>query len=151
MSRILETVITTYNDFGLTPIDPEIVDVIDWKHHACRRTCKDDAAPLDCYYIFKLESYQTMSKACYNCPFNITDCFRPHCIPADGIHRSLMVVNRQMPGPSIEVRNNNKKNFVILISLYIYASALFISILSFIQQENYIENLYMFVLLVENE
>ncbi|XP_011062898.1 PREDICTED: laccase-5-like isoform X2 [Acromyrmex echinatior] len=98
-----ETVITTHNDFGLTPIDPEIVDVIDWKHHACRRTCKDDAAPLDCYYTFKLESYQTMSKACYNCPFNITDCFRPHCIPADGINRSLMVVNRQMPGPPIEV------------------------------------------------
>ncbi|KYQ58207.1 Laccase-4, partial [Trachymyrmex zeteki] len=98
-----ETVITTYNDFGLTPIDQEIVDVIDWKHHACRRTCKDDAAPLDCYYTFKLESYQTMSKACYNCPLNITDCFRPHCIPADGVNRALMVVNRQMPGPPIEV------------------------------------------------
>ncbi|KAL6260451.1 hypothetical protein P5V15_007976 [Pogonomyrmex californicus] len=98
-----ETIITAHNDFGLTPIDPEIVDVVDWKHHACRRTCKDGIAPLDCYYTFKLESYYAMSKACYDCPFNITDCFRPHCIPADGMKRSLMVVNRQMPGPSIEV------------------------------------------------
>ncbi|XP_029665987.1 laccase-1-like isoform X4 [Formica exsecta] len=98
-----ETIITAYDDFGLSPIDPEIADSIDWKRHACRRTCKDGAAPLDCYYTFKLESYYAMSKACYDCPFNITDCFRPHCIPADGVKRSLLVVNRQMPGPSIEV------------------------------------------------
>ncbi|XP_025992935.1 laccase-1 isoform X1 [Solenopsis invicta] len=98
-----ETIITRHNDFGLTPIDPEIVDVVDWKSHACRRTCKDDAQSLDCYYTFKLESYHTMSKACYDCPFNITDCFRPHCIPADGMKRSLMIVNRQLPGPPIEV------------------------------------------------
>ncbi|TGZ54926.1 Uncharacterized protein DBV15_05335 [Temnothorax longispinosus] len=98
-----EMVITADDDFGLAPIDPEIADVVDWKRHACRRTCEDDAAPLDCYYTFKLESYHTMSKACYDCPFNITDCFRPHCVPADGMKRSLMVVNRQMPGPPIEV------------------------------------------------
>ncbi|XP_011645340.1 laccase-1-like isoform X2 [Pogonomyrmex barbatus] len=103
-----ETIITAHNDFGLTPIDPEIADVVDWKHHACRRTCKDGIVPLDCYYTFKLESYYTMSKACYDCPFNITDCFRPHCIPADGMKRSLMVVNRQMPGPSIEVCQGDK-------------------------------------------
>ncbi|KAL0106109.1 hypothetical protein PUN28_016084 [Cardiocondyla obscurior] len=96
-------VITAYNDFGLAPIDPEIADVVDWKHHACRRTCKNNEVPLDCYYTFKLEYYNSMSKACYNCPFNTTDCFRSHCIPADGIKRSLMVVNRQMPGPPIEV------------------------------------------------
>ncbi|XP_050459859.1 uncharacterized protein LOC126855865 isoform X3 [Cataglyphis hispanica] len=98
-----ETIITAYDDFGLSPIDPEIADSIDWKRHACRRTCKDGAAPLDCYYTFKLESYYAMSKACYDCPFNITDCFRPHCIPADGVKRSLLVVNRQLPGPPIEV------------------------------------------------
>lgn len=102
---ILEIIITAYDDFGLSPIDPEIADNIDWKRHACRRTCRDGAAPLDCYYTFKLESYYAMSKACYDCPFNITDCFRPHCIPADGIKRSLLVVNRQMPGPAIEVCN----------------------------------------------
>ncbi|XP_029167358.1 laccase-1-like isoform X1 [Nylanderia fulva] len=98
-----ETIITAHDDFGLSPIDPEIAEDVDWRRHACRRTCKDGAAPLDCYYTFKLESYFAMSKACYDCPFNITDCFRPHCIPADGIKRALTVVNRKMPGPPIEV------------------------------------------------
>ncbi|XP_020282036.1 laccase-2-like [Pseudomyrmex gracilis] len=98
-----ETIITAHNDIGLAPIDPEICDMIDWTEHACRRTCEDGAAPLDCYYTFKLEYYHTMSKACYECPFNITDCFRPHCVPADGVKRSILVVNRQLPGPPIEV------------------------------------------------
>ncbi|KOC68923.1 Laccase-4 [Habropoda laboriosa] len=71
--------------------------------HPCRRSCKDETAPMECRYVFRLEAYYTMSKACYDCPFNITDCFREHCIPADGIERSILVVNRQMPGPPIEV------------------------------------------------
>lgn len=48
-----------------------------------------------------------MSKACYNCPFNETDCYRPHCVSADGMKRSITVVNRMMPGPSIEVCVND--------------------------------------------
>ena len=48
-----------------------------------------------------------MSKACYNCPSNETDCFRPHCVSADGMKRSITVVNRMMPGPSIEVCVND--------------------------------------------
>ncbi|XP_032682635.1 laccase-1-like isoform X2 [Odontomachus brunneus] len=103
-----EAVITAHDDIGLTPIDPEIADTIDWSRHACRRTCRNDASSLDCYYTFKLESYMTMSKACYDCPFNITDCFRPHCIPADGISRSVLAVNRQLPGPPIEVCQGDK-------------------------------------------
>ncbi|KAG7213871.1 hypothetical protein KM043_003079 [Ampulex compressa] len=94
---------TTVADFGLAPVDPEIADLLDWARHACRRSCEDDAPPLDCYYTFKLEAYYTMSKACYDCPSNRTDCFRPHCVPADGVGRPILVVNRQMPGPAIEV------------------------------------------------
>nr|KAF7421813.1 hypothetical protein H0235_009649 [Vespula pensylvanica] len=101
--RKKKTLITVYDDIGLTPIDPEIADRIDWNKHHCRRVCKDGGPAMDCYYTFKIESYRTMSKACYDCPFNITDCFRPHCIPADGIKRSVLVVNRQLPGPAIEV------------------------------------------------
>ena len=48
-----------------------------------------------------------MSKACYSCPSNETDCFRPHCISADGMKRKITVVNRMMPGPSIEVCLND--------------------------------------------
>ncbi|XP_066583904.1 uncharacterized protein [Prorops nasuta] len=63
---------------------------------------------MECYYTFNVESYYTMSKACYDCPFNVTDCFRPHCIPADGVKRSILVVNRQLPGPPIEVCQGDK-------------------------------------------
>lgn len=71
--------------------------------HPCHRECREGEEPMICYYHFVLEWYQTMSKACYDCPFNITDCFRPDCIPADGMNRPLNVINRKMPGPSIEV------------------------------------------------
>ncbi|CAK9821202.1 LCC4 [Anthophora plagiata] len=98
-----ETIVTAYNDLEFGNIDPEVADEFNWIKHPCRRNCKDETAPMECHYVFKLEAYYTMSKACYDCPFNITDCFRKHCIPADGIERSILVVNRQMPGPSIEV------------------------------------------------
>ena len=42
-----------------------------------------------------------MSKACFDCPQNISDCYREHCIAADGVSRAVAVVNRQFPGPSI--------------------------------------------------
>lgn len=71
--------------------------------HPCERECKEGEEPMICYYHFNLEWYQTMSKACYNCPYNPDDCDRVDCIPADGMNRPLNVVNRQMPGPALEV------------------------------------------------
>ncbi|XP_068243053.1 uncharacterized protein [Palaemon carinicauda] len=56
-----------------------------------------------CHFSFDVHLYQTMSRACYNCPRNATDCSRPECIPGDGIKRKIAVVNRQMPGPHIQV------------------------------------------------
>ncbi|XP_067620744.1 uncharacterized protein Mco1 [Eurosta solidaginis] len=74
-----------------------------YRNHPCARQCQQNAAPMTCTYTFVVEWYETLSKACYACPHNITDCARPHCILADGIERSVMVVNRMMPGPSLEV------------------------------------------------
>ncbi|XP_053620154.1 uncharacterized protein LOC128680776 [Plodia interpunctella] len=82
----------------------EIVD----GEHPCHRECREGEEPMICYYHFNLEWYQTMSKACYDCPFNVTDCFRPDCIPADGMNRALNVVNRKMPGPQIEVCQHDR-------------------------------------------
>ncbi|XP_028030657.1 L-ascorbate oxidase-like isoform X2 [Bombyx mandarina] len=76
--------------------------------HPCERECKEGEDPMVCYYHFNLEWYQTMSKACFNCPFNETDCFRPDCIPADGMNRPLNVINRKMPGPAIEVCQHDR-------------------------------------------
>lgn len=71
--------------------------------HPCERECREGEEPMICYYHFNLEWYQTMSKACYNCPYNEADCNRIDCIPADGMNRALNVVNRKMPGPALEV------------------------------------------------
>jgi len=71
--------------------------------HPCARICKEGAPPMVCKYMFELEWYYTMSKACYNCPLHLEDCSRKDCVVGDGVRRPIIVVNRQMPGPSVEV------------------------------------------------
>lgn len=63
---------------------------------------------MECVYNFTVEHYQTMSKACYSCPLNIEDCSREDCVHVDGTKRSVITVNRQLPGPSIEVKRKIK-------------------------------------------
>ncbi|XP_008487811.1 laccase [Diaphorina citri] len=70
--------------------------------HSCQRECIEGDTRT-CTYDFHIEWYYTMSKACYDCPFNVTDCGRLHCIPADGVKRAITVVNRQLPGPAVDV------------------------------------------------
>ena len=76
---------------------------LDYKSHPCIRKCKDGAPPMTCRYAFVLELYHTMSKACHNCPLNITDCSRPHCVAGDGAPRPILTANRMVPGPAIHV------------------------------------------------
>lgn len=78
------------------------------EEHPCQRECMEGEEPMICYYHFNLEWYQTMSKACYDCPYNLTDCKRLDCIPADGINRALNVINRKMPGPAVEVCQHDR-------------------------------------------
>lgn len=73
--------------------------------HPCQRECRSGEPAKTCEYRFKVEWYYTMSKACYDCPYNLTDCYRPDCVPADGVQKPIIVVNRSLPGPSIEVNN----------------------------------------------
>ncbi|XP_048752208.2 uncharacterized protein LOC125663848 isoform X2 [Ostrea edulis] len=75
----------------------------DYRDHACARECEEDGAPLVCEYDFNIEYYYTLTQACYGCPYNTTDCFRPHCVATDGVSRGVMTVNRMLPGPAIRV------------------------------------------------
>lgn len=79
---------------------PKLSSYVD---HPCNRDCISSTGPRVCEYNFTVEHYQTLSRACYNCPRNISDCFRPHCVSADGGVRAIKVVNRMMPGPQINV------------------------------------------------
>ncbi|XP_041367041.1 laccase-4-like [Gigantopelta aegis] len=76
--------------------------------HPCNRECVKGEKPRTCEYNFTVEWYLTLSKACHDCPFNVFDCSRPHCVAADGLMRPLITVNRQMPGPAIEVCENDR-------------------------------------------
>ncbi|TRY73881.1 hypothetical protein TCAL_12804 [Tigriopus californicus] len=76
--------------------------------HECDRVCVEDEKPKECYYEFKIELFNTLSKACWDCPLNLTDCDREHCISADGVERGIIVVNRMMPGPMVAVCQGDK-------------------------------------------
>nr|KAG5697890.1 hypothetical protein BaRGS_026828 [Batillaria attramentaria] len=58
---------------------------------------------MECSYRFVAESYQTMSRACYNCRTNPDDCLRPQCVPGNGFSRNIKTINRRVPGPTIQV------------------------------------------------
>lgn len=89
----LEPPALNFSSFMVTPAKPS---------HHCLRDCTG-SAPMSCEYTFEVEWYYTMAKACYDCPCNPRDCERAQCVPADGVPRPIMVANRALPGPAIEV------------------------------------------------
>ncbi|XP_018332567.1 laccase-2 [Agrilus planipennis] len=71
--------------------------------HSCLRPCTVDGEPLTCYYNWTLALFRTMSKACYDCPKNLSDCYLEDCIAADGTEKMIFSVNKLLPGPKIEI------------------------------------------------
>jgi len=71
--------------------------------HECERTCIQGDERI-CHYEFHITEYHTLSRACFNCTDSvIDDCTREECVPADGVPRAFLAVNRQLPGPAIQV------------------------------------------------
>lgn len=68
----------------------------------CRRPCLEGDTRI-CQFSFDVHLYQTLSRACYDCPRNSSDCERPQCVAADGVRRMVTVVNKAIPGPAIQV------------------------------------------------
>ncbi|XP_059140381.1 uncharacterized protein LOC131928383 [Physella acuta] len=79
----------------------------DYTNHPCRRKCDASSQPYVCHYEWTVENFYVMSKACYSCPYNQSHCYLPHCIAGDGWARGIKVVNRMLPGPAIEVCQND--------------------------------------------
>jgi hypothetical protein len=42
-------------------------------------------------------------RACGNCPVNVTACDEPQCVVANGYEKSVLTINRMVPGPAIQV------------------------------------------------
>ncbi|XP_020712537.2 laccase-4-like isoform X2 [Athalia rosae] len=74
---------------------------------SCDRPCHHLDWPMICRVKLTLEVYQSLSKSCGNCPTNETACLGKYCVSADGQRRGVLVANRQMPGPSIQVCEND--------------------------------------------
>lgn len=60
-----------------------------------------------CEYEWTIEWYSVLSKACLDCPYNITNCARKDCISANGVNRAVIAVNKMIPGPSLIVCQND--------------------------------------------
>ncbi|XP_064095739.1 uncharacterized protein LOC135207812 [Macrobrachium nipponense] len=73
----------------------------------CHRPCNESDKRV-CQFSMEIHLYQTMSRACYNCPSNTTDCERPECIAADGKRRMVVVADKTIPGPAIQVCAGDK-------------------------------------------
>ncbi|XP_022088125.1 laccase-5-like [Acanthaster planci] len=87
------------------------------EHHACLRKCEWPPNPMVCRYEFTVEWFYTMSTDCFDCPLNQTQCSRPQCIPVDGVPRAIIVVNKQFPGPSIQVCEHDTIEVKVLNNL----------------------------------
>lgn len=74
---------------------------------SCDRPCHHLDWPMICRVKLTLEVFQSLSKSCGDCPRNETDCMANHCVSADGQRRGIFTANRQFPGPSIQVCEND--------------------------------------------
>ncbi|XP_069675378.1 uncharacterized protein [Periplaneta americana] len=69
----------------------------------CARECIQGAPPMTCYYKWIAEDYVTLGPECGDCPNTPDDCDRPQCVVGDGNEKSILAINRMVPGPIIEV------------------------------------------------
>ncbi|XP_046680734.1 laccase-5-like [Homalodisca vitripennis] len=84
-------------------VDCGLYDTLDnLPANSCTRECVA-GEPRVCYYQFTVEEYSAMGQACEDCLTNVTDCYNPGCVTADGFERCLLTTNRRLPGPSIQV------------------------------------------------
>ena len=63
----------------------------------CARTCVDGESRKYCYYKFHVEFYGTVGPAC-----DVKE-QQSQCVFGDGFEKTVTTINRQLPGPPIEV------------------------------------------------
>ncbi|XP_043260071.1 laccase-4-like [Colletes gigas] len=74
---------------------------------SCDRPCHHLDWPMICRVKLTLEVFQSLSKSCGDCLRNETACLSNHCVSADGQRRGILTANRQLPGPIIQVCEND--------------------------------------------
>ncbi|XP_014482507.1 PREDICTED: laccase-5-like [Dinoponera quadriceps] len=79
----------------------------DWSTpEECARPCGEEDEPRYCYYRFVIEYYTVNNAACDLCQPPVDDSrinSTCQCIIGDGFEKTVLSINRMIPGPSIQV------------------------------------------------
>ncbi|XP_065363215.1 uncharacterized protein Mco3 [Calliphora vicina] len=94
------------NNFLSDDFNADDISYGSFDRHPCRRVCKQGES-LSCYYRLVVHNYQTLGPECQRCMYDPTTCEQEQCIYGDGVATGVMAVNRQVPGPSMEVCEND--------------------------------------------
>ncbi|KAH8295076.1 hypothetical protein KR018_006877 [Drosophila ironensis] len=84
----------------------ELSNFGDFDRHPCRRVCQQGQAQ-KCYYQLVIHNYQRLGPECQRCQYDERACAAEHCIYGDGVATPVMAVNRMVPGPAIELCEND--------------------------------------------
>ncbi|KAH8311292.1 hypothetical protein KR044_005450, partial [Drosophila immigrans] len=77
-----------------------------FERHPCRRVCQQGQS-LNCYYQLVVHNYRRLGSECQRCPYDERACAAENCIYGDGVSTPVMAVNRMVPGPPIELCEND--------------------------------------------
>ncbi|XP_034488486.1 laccase [Drosophila innubila] len=77
-----------------------------FERHPCRRVCQQGQSQ-SCYYQLVVHNYRRLGSECQRCPYDERACASENCIYGDGVSNPIMAVNRMVPGPAIELCEND--------------------------------------------
>ncbi|XP_001999611.2 laccase-4 [Drosophila mojavensis] len=77
-----------------------------FERHPCRRVCQQGQSQ-SCYYQLVVHNYRRLGPECQRCQFDERACADERCIYGDGVASPVMAVNRMVPGPAIELCEND--------------------------------------------
>ncbi|XP_062126955.1 uncharacterized protein LOC133839417 [Drosophila sulfurigaster albostrigata] len=77
-----------------------------FERHPCRRVCQQGQSQ-SCYYQLVVHNYRRLGPECQRCPYDERACASENCIYGDGVSTPVMAVNRMVPGPAIELCEND--------------------------------------------
>ncbi|XP_017102333.2 uncharacterized protein Mco3 isoform X1 [Drosophila bipectinata] len=84
----------------------ELANFGDFDRNPCRRVCQQGQSQ-NCYYQLVVHNYQRLGPECQRCQQDERACAAEHCIFGDGVATPVMAVNRMVPGPPIELCEND--------------------------------------------
>lgn len=77
-----------------------------FERHPCRRVCQQGQSQT-CYYQLVVHHYRRLGPECQRCQYDERACASEHCIYGDGVPTPVMAVNRMVPGPAMELCEND--------------------------------------------